>query len=281
MKRTLLSLLLAVTLLFSLPMTVFAAERDFVIDEADLLTDSEEQSLSETAAALAEAYGMDIVILTNESLGGKTPEQYADDYYDSHGYDDNGILYLLSMEERDWYISTCGTGILALTDYGIQKVGEGMLTYLGQGKYYKAFEKYLSSLDFYLESYQKGSPIDGRADTSGDYYTGTREKVVHYKDRSFGNLLFRALWQSLILGIAAAAVTVAIMRSTMNTKKKQPAASAYLKEGSFRVRQHRDLFLYSRVTKTRRQESSSSSGGGSSVHRSSSGRSHGGGGGKF
>ena len=52
-------------------------------------------------------------------------------------------------------------------------------------------------------------------------------------------------------------------------------------KGSWKLTQHRDLFLYSNVSKVRKQDPPKNSGGGSSVHRSTSGRSHGGGGGKF
>lgn len=276
MKRIICSLVLALFLLTVLAPQARAAEAASVIDQAGLLTEQEIFSLSEKTASLKESYGMDIVIVTNFSLGGKSPEAYADDYYDENGYGDNGILFLLSMEFRDWYISTSGDGIYALTDYGIQQVGEAALPYLADGRYYDAFDAYLDALVPYLENFKQGAPLDGRADDSGDFYHGTQENVVHYRESpSFGRLLL----SSLPIGLIVAAVTVLMMRTTMNSKRRQHAAGMYMKENSFYLRRCQDLFLYSSVSKTRRQESTSS--GGSSVHRSSSGRSHGGGGGKF
>ena len=42
--------------------------------------------------------------------GGKTAEAYADDYYDYNGYgygeNDDGLLLLVSMGEREWAITT-------------------------------------------------------------------------------------------------------------------------------------------------------------------------------
>lgn len=279
MKRIFSSLLLTVFLLIVLAPAARAAEMPLVMDEAGLLTEQEEAALAEKAAFLRDTYGMDIVILTNSSLEGRTPEVYADDYYDENGYGDDGILFLLSMEFRDWYISTCGDGIYALTDYGIQQVGEAALPYLADGQYYKAFDIYLDALVPYLESFRQGAPMDGKADDSGDFYTGTRDDAVFYeKPPSF----WRLLVSSLPIGLITAAAAVLIMRSSMNTKRRQSAAFGYMRENSFYLRRCQDLFLYSSVSKTRRQEtSSSSSGGGSSVHHSSSGRSHGGGGGKF
>lgn len=289
MKRTLFALFLALTLVFSLALTVAAETPDLVVDQVDLLTDPEEQALTEKAAALQTQYGMDVVIVTNQSLGSKTPEEYADDYFDYNGYGTDGVLFLLSMEYRDWYISTAGDGIYALTDYGVQQLGETALPYLGDGDYYKAFDAFLDALVPYFERFEAGNPIDGRADESEDFYIGTQEEVVHYEDRnvpSLGKRLLRSLPSSLLLGFVAAFVSILVMRSGMNTKRKQAAAGVYMDEKSYNLIRRRDTFLYSNTTKTRIQQNSSSGGsshrsGGSSTHRSSSGRSHGGGGGKF
>ena len=220
---------------------------------------------------------MDVVILTVDSLGGKRPQEYADDYYDYNGYADDGLLFLLSMEERDWYISTKGNAIYALTDYGIQQVGESALPYLKNGDYYGAFDAFLGALPTYFSAYSDGSPIDGYADTSGDYYHGDQEDVVYYEQPRHVSI-----WISIVIGAVVGGITVLIMRACMNTKRPQRSAGSYLNDSSYHLRTNQDLFLYSNVTKTRiQQESSSSGGGGSSVHTSSSGSSHGGGGGKF
>lgn len=120
--------------------------------------------------------------------------------------------------------------------------------------------------------------MDGYADDSGDYYHGDRETVVHYEQKRSPNFLL-----SLVLGVVIAAVAVLIMRASMNTKRMQHSASDYIKPGSFHLRTHQDMFLYSNVSKVRRQQNNNGGhgGGGSSVHTSSGGRSHGGGGGKF
>ena len=134
---------------------------------------------------------------------------------------------------------------------------------------------FLDMLPFYLDAYEKGTPVDGYADYSGDYYHGDQEEIVYYEEESSPSLAM-----ALVCGLAAAGISVGVMRWAMNTKRAQRSAGDYLKKSSWDLYQHQDLFLYSNVNKTRRQEQKSSSGG-SSVHRSSGGRSHGGGGGKF
>lgn len=270
------ALLLCMLLLPCLLLPVFGETVSRVSDDAGLLAPDEIRLLESAAANLTETYQIDAVIVTVPSLGGSSAQNYADDYYDHMGYRDDGILFLLALEEREWYISTCGSMIYAVTDYGVQQLGEGVVPYLSDGDWYGGFQYFLDMLPFYLDAYEKGAPIDGYADYSGDYYHGEQEEVVFYEQESSPNFLI-----SLVCGLAAAAISLAIMRFSMNTKRSQRSAGDYLDRASWNLYQHRDLFLYSNVTKTRRQEPKPSSGGGSSVHRSSGGRSHGGGGGRF
>lgn len=280
-KRTI-SIILCLMLLSVLVLNVSAESNlPMVTDSAGLLSGEERIELEEKAQDLRAEYDMDVVILTVDSLGGKSAQDYADDYYDDNGYgygeNYSGILFLLAMEEREWYISTCGDAIYAVTDYGVEQLGETVVPFLSTGLYYEAFTTYLVLLPDYFDAYQDGRPIDGHADYSGDYYRGERDEVL-YSDTGRTHASFPI---ALIIGLVAATVTILIMRASMNTKRPQRSAGVYLRSGSYHLRTHQDMFLYSRVHKVRRQQNNNSSGGGSSVHRSSGGRSHGGGGGRF
>lgn len=271
------SVLLCFVLLCSFTEAVRADESLlFVIDDGYLLSAEEEMQLKTEIHELRKKYGFDVVILTLESLEGSRIETFADHYYDSVNYSEDGVLLVLSMEEREWYISTCGDAIYALTDYGISRLGEEILPYLADGMYYEAFTVYLQELPEYFDAFLSGSPIDGYADYSGDYYHGMQEDVLYYENSSGPNIFL-----SGIIGLVVAAIAILIMRNSMNSKRRQSSAISYMKNGSYHLRTHQDLFLYSNTSKIRRQENNNSGGGGSSVHRSSGGRHHGGGGGKF
>ena len=287
MKRKFTLLILCIGLLLSIAVPGNAeSEPPYIIDNACLLLREEETSLEEKAQTLRQEYGIDVVIVTIESLGGATPQDYADDFFDENGFgygaDYSGVLLLLSMEERDWYISTSGDAIYALTDYGIQQSMQLPLTFFSHDGYYLGFDTWLDNLPAYFDAYQNGAPIDGYADTSGDYYHGDQESVVHYEEKYSPNLLV-----AMGFGLFVSLLSILGMLAAMNTKRQQHSAGDYLRAGSYHLRTQQDLYLYSNVTKTARQSESSgssghsSSGGGSSVHHSSSGRSHGGGGGKF
>ena len=270
--KKLVSFLLGLALILGMAIGVSAAQPVLVNDFAGLLTYDEASGLEQQALALREDFGIDTVILTLDSLNGYSAQTTADDYYDQNGYGDDGVLFLLAMEEREWYISTAGNCIYALTDYGLYEMEEAILPYLQSGDYHGAFEMFLLELSHYMKAYTQGDIIDGYVPQEEQYHGHTD---VVYEEKGVNWFL------SIAVGLIAAAITVGIMRSTMNTKRLQHSAGDYLKDGSFHMRQHQDIFLYSQVSKTRKPDPPSNSGGGSGVHRSSSGRSHGGRGGKF
>lgn len=284
MKRIIL-LFLCLVLLLSTSLPVLASEQK-IIDHAGLLDESEIEELELQARHLSTQYGMDIVIVTVPGLEGKSSESYADDFYDENGYgldsDNSGILLLLSMEYRDWAISTCGKAIYAFTDYGIQSIFSEMSNSLSQDQYYLAFSKYLDALIPYLEAYAQGRPIDGNSSNyegPGIYIPGTQDSVVHYEPIRDMKWYLQRVGISFIVGAVVSCIVLLILRSQMNTTKAQKNATSYMLSDSYRIELQQDIFLYSQIRKVRKSENSS--GGGSSVHRSSSGRSHGGGHGKF
>ena len=63
---------------------------------------------------------------------------FADDLYDycqyGYGPDMDGVLLLVSVGDRKWHISTCGYGITAFTDAGIQYLGEQMTPFMADGR---------------------------------------------------------------------------------------------------------------------------------------------------
>lgn len=252
MKKLLATLLCLVCLLCLSTTALASNDLPSIIDEAGLSTQTQALSLETQAKSLQRTQGFDIVILTVQSTQGRTPRQYAESYYDRQGYADDGILLLISMEERDWYICTTGKCQDIFTSYGIDQLGESIVSYLSEEDYFYGFQIFLSKIPVYCDAYDRGEPID--------------------RTLGISHVLI-----ALCIGAAIGGITIAIMRSAMNTAKAKPSATEYVKQGSFRPYGNFDMYLYSRITKRRRQSSSSGSHGGGG----GGGRSHGGGGGKF
>lgn len=278
MKHKIFLFMLCLVLLIPVPVQAAVFQDvQYVVDQADILTDEETTALNSLAADYSAAYGVDILIATVEDMNGESAESYAVSLNGERSWwdSDNAILFLLAMEEREWYIATFGEAIYIFTDYGLDQLGEAAIGYFSEEYYYEGFDAYLNLIPSYFTAWENSDPID-----KFDYDPGYREEVVYYepaRERTLGDVLP----VSLLVGIAAALICLFAMRAAMNTKRRQRSAADYMKQDSFSLRTHQDIFLYSNVSKTRRQQNTGSHGGGSSVHRSSGGRSHGGRGGRF
>lgn len=239
-----------------------------LVDDADLLTDSEEQELNTELDEISEKQQCDVVVVTENSLDGKSAQDYADDFFDYNGYgygdEDSGVLFLIGMDERKWAITTYGYGITAFTDYGLEYMEDEFLSYLSDGEYMEAFSKYATLCDDLLTQARDGHPYDVDCDDDKpDVFTMIFWGVV-----------------DLLIGFVVAFIMAQVKKSKLKSVKNQVAANAYKKQGSMKVTTKEDRYINSIVTKRLiprdDEDHGHSGGGGSTTHVSSSGRSHGG-----
>ena len=233
-----------------------------LVDNADVLTDSEEKSLLAKLNEISERQQIDVIIVTTYNAEYNTITQFADDYNGSNfGDDGDSILLAMDFGKRDWAISTKGKAISIFTDAGQKYMTDKFLPYLSDGDAYKGFETYANLCDKFIEQYKTGSAYD----------VGNLPK-----ERNMVFLIGASVIPALLLALAVCYG----MTSQLKTVRRQYAADNYELNNSFYVNTAEDFFLYKRLSRTRR-ESSSSSGGGSSTHTSSSGSTHGGSHGSF
>ena len=122
--HSLFAALAALILAAALAVPAFAVEGGFadlyyrMFDDAEVLTEDEDNELEDALEELSLRQSFDVTIATIESLesvGADSMEQFADDLYDScqygYGPDMDGVLLLVSIGDRKWHISTCGYGI--------------------------------------------------------------------------------------------------------------------------------------------------------------------------
>lgn len=247
-------------------MLVMAAnENGRLTDEAILLDETQKESIGKTLDEISEKQACDVVILTVDSLGGKTAEAFADDYFDQNDYgmgdEKDGILFLISMENRDWALSTSGFGIDAFTDAGQEYIMEEILPYLSDGKYSEAFERFAKLCDQFLTQAKKGEAYD----------VGNLPK---------GTVSWFWIPADLVIGFLIAFCMGNSKKSKLKSVHKKTAAKDYVMPGSLRITANRE-WLVNRTVTTRVIEKNNSGNGGSSTHTSSSGKTHGGSSGKF
>ncbi|MBE6647899.1 MAG: TPM domain-containing protein [Ruminococcaceae bacterium] len=220
-----------------------------LLDDADILTEFEEKTLSESLDEYSNKLGFEIMILTTDKLGFSKPTDttsysseyidemalsYAERYYQSCGftYDVDGVVFVRYINDYDVYMRMVSFGELTkvFDDSACDKVLDSVETYIVRGSTNVAFgfEKYL-------------------------------EKVENvYLTRN--DLTFKAIVTCLILALVLSLVVVMIMKSKLKSVKFQTYANNYLKLGSFNLTDSKDIYLYRNVTRVRMQSNSSSGG---------------------
>lgn len=242
--------------------------KDYVVDNADLLTHTEENELSEKLQDISDELQFDVVVVTTNSTGSKTATEYADDYFDYNGYgrgsNNDGALFLVDMGDRKWAISTSGYGIEAIVDSALDDMEEEIVPYLKSGDYDGAFNEF-ADLTY---------DIVNDAKNGKSYSNSTTSTTKNHKN--IGTNLIVAF----SIGAGISLIIILVYRSKLKPVKFQKEAKEYIVPGSFNLRRSDDVFLYFNITKVPIPKNNDSDDSGS-FHSSSSGSSHGGSSGSF
>ena len=147
-----------------------ARQYDRVVDLAGVIDSHTLAELNRMADEVSEKYACDVAAVIVKSLGGKSVVEYADDFYDYNGYgygqNKDGILLLLSLEERDFNFTGEGYGAVAFTDYGRENyLSPHFKEYLkgsrgGVDDWAGAIRCYITDCGTLLEQARNGHPND-------------------------------------------------------------------------------------------------------------------------
>ena len=263
MKKRLLCLLLTLITVLALCASVSGErtscpELDHVTDAAGLLTESEREQLEKMAEQVTQKYRVGVYIVTvgdyrdyNQDGVYKATYTIYHDYTMGEGPNRDGIMLLLSMDDRDWAMFCYGSRCeYAFNSYGQQKLEKVFLDNFGENDWYGGFEDYVKECRVYLEKAANGKPV--RAS------------------------LFFPMLVVIGLSLLAAIAIVAVIWQKMDNVSEKATANAYVAAG-LRLTEQTDRFTH-KTTSSRKIERSSSSGGSS---RSESGGGGSGRSGKF
>ena len=191
-----------------------------------------------TAAQLAERYGCGVYVIivddytdyTNGSTRDFAKETYIN--YDlGVGEDKNGILLVLSISDRDYYLLTKGDiANAAFTDYGQEQLTQEFLDDFRYDNWFAGFRDYMSTAGQYLEE------SDG------------------------ANIL-------MIVGIPCliSLAVCGIFAAQMKTARRQTGARGYISHGGVDMRVTQDQFLYHTETRQHIPDKSDAPSGGTTV----------------
>lgn len=251
--------------------TAVIANTEFVFDQANLFSDVEKVELQDEANRLSEQFQMDIRIVTTNDSEGKSARQYASDFYDQNGFGygetEDGILYLIDMDNREVYIFTRDRIVDYFPDTTIEEVLDHVYPYLTEEAFGESAKAFLVDLEQVMSSgIPEGSTSSGNyAQSDGSYSTSPSQ----------GEIVKELL---LYLGIAIVIGGISVGVMAMNNRgRSSTTAHTYLDSNSFKVTKKMDRHYNTRVTRQKIQRNSSGGGGGSSFSGGGGGRSGGGG----
>ncbi|WP_297862565.1 YgcG family protein [uncultured Acidaminococcus sp.] len=232
-----------------------SAASALVLDQADLLRPQEEKALQQSLDKLDQKYQVRLAVVTVKSTGNVKPGAFANVMLDKikDSRLKGNMVLLLSMKDRDWYISTDNNMRKMITDKaGIKALSGKFLPALKKNNYPEAFGQFAKGTDELLAYYQKeGKPYD---------------------PANAFNPLALAIAAAVSLGIGF--LVRRILIGQMNNVLPALEAGAYLDRDSFQLEEDADNYLYMTVHRQPKSKESDHS-------ADSTDENHGGGGGKF
>ena len=263
MKKRFLCALAALLLMLGAAVPALAADQNYIYDVYGLLSQDEIASLQSRAAEISNTYdcGLYIVIVKNFSDYGSSASAAAENIYRDNNFgrytDNSGVLLLMSMSDRDYYVYHLGFGTYAAQRWGASRMDSAMLTEFRNNNWYKGLLAYLDTCNAMLADAESSyDPADYNPD-------GT--PVRH--GPSLGSCILRGLFVGCVVAFLVCSGAKVKMRSVRSASN----AANYAAAGGITLYQSNDRFSHTTESRVRIESSSSRSGGG--------GRPSGGGGG--
>lgn len=244
--------------------SVDASEK--IYDFADLFTDTEEEELYKEVTNFIEKYNMDLAVVTIDKNNKGNAESYADDFYDYNGFGvgktNDGLLFLIDMDTRNYYVSTTGEGIRMYDDARINGILDYVESDMRSGDYFSAATGVIKKVSSYASL---GVPSSNKSS-----YIDPKGNIIYIKKIDYVAPFIGSFIITLIVMI------ILIRRNKMI--RNALSAENYVSK-ALNLTEKSDKFLTTHTSVVTISTSSGGShGGGSSFHSGSSGISHGGGG---
>lgn len=233
--RNLLILLLLSTLLCSV---AFGARNvPYVDDQAQVLTDLEEQQLEARLRGISDKHDMDVVLVTTTRHSNGTIEASAENYLAYGGYRGDGIILMLYFSDQgnEYYMYAQDRCWDLFEDRGFAAIEDACVPLLKSGDYAGACEAYADVCDGVMSGTIKG----GKAPLT----------PLH------------VILCIVVGAVLSFLIPMAYLKGQLKTVRYQPAAGSYIRRDSMKLRVQKDRFLYQSVTRVAKPKNNSSGGG--------------------
>ena len=219
-------------------------------EEYDLLSDDEEASINAKLEEMSDRLDADVVIWVTSFFGNLDEESFIDacrkHISNNFGYKSNGyVIMMIDLEAKETYFYIYSEGKVAskaFSDEFFDDLGDDVISLMESDKCFDAMNKYADSCDEAITESQKVK-----------YFSVTR-------------LIIAA-----VIGLIIGASVTGSNKAKLKTVRSKTEANYYVREGSMTVTDSRDIYLYSKVTRTEKPRNDGSSGSSGSSHSVSSG----------
>lgn len=289
------AIILSALFLFLFSVCSYADSFDVMIDDrASLFSEEEAENIDVAAYEFANLTEFSVAVVTTENAMGKSVMEFADDYYDSlifsSGWSENGILFLIDMDNREIYVSCAGLCIDEYSDYELNEIVDGGYAYVSAGEYSDCIITMISEAEkLFAESndissyYENGEfiPTYG-GEYEEEYYYGDYDYSDNENGFSISHFLFY-----IIISLVIGGITVFAVKSSYKNIGKGDEFNA--DDVSLELTASNDNVISKNVITTKIPRNNNNNhhrpggggGGRVSVHRSSGGVRHSGAGRKF
>jgi len=134
------------------------------VDDENLLTTDQAEELITKLDEISKRQKFDVNVVVIYELGKRGAQDYANDFYGQNdlglGSDNNGILLLLAMKDRDYAVVAFGYGMYAFNSAGHDYLADIFLPYLADDEYFEAFMIFADAVDDFVSAAKIGAPYD-------------------------------------------------------------------------------------------------------------------------
>ena len=217
-----------------------AQEPERVFDYAGIFAEGEKDLLEETITQLREEMKAEVVVLTVKEAGGRSAQEVADGFYFDQGfgeaYHENGILFLVDMDNRELYLGTYGSMIRVLTDKRIERILDKVYAAAASGQYGQAA---LAGISEAGEYFRKGIQ-------SNQYIYDTETgKISRYRSIRWYEALFALAASGAVAGLVCLGV---VRQHRMEEPYREGEGLAYRTDCQFRFQNPKDTLVNTLVT---------------------------------
>ena len=160
MKR-IFAIVTALVLSLSLCVTAHAADGG-IIDAAGLMSGADQNALQQEAQAISEQYDIAVYAITVDDYQEFTDGEIEDaaDYFYGGLMEENAILLMLSMYDRDYLLIAYGDAAqYAFNDEGREYLADYFLDDFSNDDWYYGFSDYISWCGEFMEAAENGEPF--------------------------------------------------------------------------------------------------------------------------